>query len=276
MIKVFVLKSWPHARLAAGAHLLLRLSDLECRLRFPALRPFACAFLRFGPSPRARTPSNGKFRQRLGKLVEHFQSAVASGGFGAGGVCRRGSCRSHDPIILAGYQWQSYAEALDARYATRATFSIVDAGIEQPLSSFQGIMFAEDQLGFLAGVVAGLFTRTKRVGVVPGIPIKVIWRFRNGYLKGVHHSCPDCDTYGDYVPSFTNSALGIQAAQKLLQQGVDVIFGAAGGTGSAAIYWAATSGTRVIGVDAVSSFGVNDATGFRTKAFPRLATGVTP
>jgi basic membrane lipoprotein Med (substrate-binding protein (PBP1-ABC) superfamily) len=112
-----------------------------------------------------------------------------------------------------------------------------------------GLVFAEDQSGFLAGALAGLMTRSKTVGMVAGVEIPPVVRFRQGYEAGVQHVCADCEVIGVYIDSFTDPARGKTAALSQIDEGADVIFGAGGPTGSGAILGAAQAGAWVIGVD---------------------------
>lgn len=92
--------------------------------------------------------------------------------------------------------------------------------------------------GYLAGLVSA--TRTQKLGALGGIPIVSVQRFIHGFGNGVKASCPTCQVFCDYSESFSNdNNEGEAKAEKFLQVGVDVLFAAAGVTGSAAIKKAA-------------------------------------
>jgi basic membrane lipoprotein Med (substrate-binding protein (PBP1-ABC) superfamily) len=65
----------------------------------------------------------------------------------------------------------------------------------------------------------------------------------------VAYVCPECNTIGVYIDSFTDPARGKAAAESQIAEGADVIFGAGGPTGSGGILGAAQQGVWVIGVD---------------------------
>jgi phosphonate transport system substrate-binding protein len=113
----------------------------------------------------------------------------------------------------------------------------------------EGLVFREDQSGFLAGALAGLMSESKTVGIVAGMEIPPVKKFRNGYENGVAYVCSDCNTIGVYIDSFTDPARGKAAAESQMAEGADVIFGAGGPTGSGGILGAAQQGVWVIGVD---------------------------
>jgi basic membrane lipoprotein Med (substrate-binding protein (PBP1-ABC) superfamily) len=125
----------------------------------------------------------------------------------------------------------------------------VDFAYETPLPNVMGLLFAEEQAGFLAGALAGLMTRNKTVGMVAGMALPPVVRFRRGYDAGVRYVCEPCEVLGVYIDSFTDPARGKTAALSQIDEGADVVFGGGGTTGSGAILGAAQAGAWVIGVD---------------------------
>ncbi|MGQ9527543.1 BMP family lipoprotein [Chloroflexus sp.] len=112
-----------------------------------------------------------------------------------------------------------------------------------------GLQFREDQAGFLAGALAGMMTQTGTVGVVAGVEIPPVKRFKNAFDNGARYVNPNINLLGVYLPTFIDPALGASTAQQMIGEGADVIFGAGGPTGSGAIKEAAARGVYVIGVD---------------------------
>ncbi|MGM0851488.1 MAG: BMP family lipoprotein [Bacillota bacterium] len=109
-------------------------------------------------------------------------------------------------------------------------FAIVDAVVEQP--NVASIMFKEQEASFLAGVAAGLATKTNKIGFIGGMEIPVIERFHAGFIAGVKSVKPDAEIVADYAGAFDKAELGQTIASKMYSQDVDVIFHAAGGTGN--------------------------------------------
>ncbi|NJK78696.1 MAG: BMP family ABC transporter substrate-binding protein [Chloroflexaceae bacterium] len=175
----------------------------------------------------------------------------------------------------------------DATYAAAQenpdiTFIGVDQDFtgERALPNLIGIQFREDQAGFLVGALAGMITASNIVGVVGGIDIPPVKRFRNGFDNGVAYINPDATSLGVYIPSFTDPAQGASAAEQFIGEGADVIFGAGGPTGSGAIAAAAEQGVFVIGVDQdeyFTTFGGGTAPGadrIVSSAIKRVDVGV--
>ena len=112
-----------------------------------------------------------------------------------------------------------------------------------------GLLFAEDQSGFLAGALAGLVTERETVGFIGGQDVPAVLKFQRGFEHGVAFTNRRANVIAKYTDSFTDEQLGEQAAGEVIRQGADVIFAAAGESGSAAIREAAGQQVWVIGVD---------------------------
>ncbi|HIC88254.1 MAG TPA: BMP family ABC transporter substrate-binding protein [Anaerolineae bacterium] len=154
----------------------------------------------------------------------------------------------YDMIITVGFMMGDTTKKMAEKYPD-IKFAIVDFAYDPPVPNIQGLVFREDQSGFLAGALAGQMTKSKVVGIVAGMEIPPVKKFRNGYEHGVKCVCPDCEVLGVYIDSFTDPARGKTAALSQVNEGADVIFGAGGPTGSGAIQGAAQEGVYVIGVD---------------------------
>jgi len=154
----------------------------------------------------------------------------------------------YDMIVTVGFMMGETTQK-EAEANPDVHFAIVDFAYDPPIPNVMGLVFREDQAGFLAGALAGMMTESKTVGIVAGMEIPPVKKFRNGYENGVHYVCPDCSVIGVYIDSFTDPARGKAAAQSQIAEGADVIFGAGGPTGSGGILGAAQQGVWVIGVD---------------------------
>jgi basic membrane lipoprotein Med (substrate-binding protein (PBP1-ABC) superfamily) len=154
----------------------------------------------------------------------------------------------YDMIVTVGFMMGETTQKMAEKYPD-IKFAIVDFAYENYPDNLQGMVFREDQAGFLAGALAGLLSESKTVGIVAGMEIPPVKKFRNGYENGVAYVCPDCEVIGVYIDSFTDPARGKTAALSQVAEGADIIFGAGGPTGSGGILGAAQEGVWVIGVD---------------------------
>jgi simple sugar transport system permease protein len=151
-------------------------------------------------------------------------------------------------VITIGRQLGEATERLAGDYPT-TRFITLDYAPRPALSNVLGVLFAEDQAGFVAGALAAHMTRSKVIGVVAGAREPPVIRFRKGFANGVRYVNSHVKVLGEYVDSFTDPERGRQLAEALVRQGADVIFGVGGQTGSGAIRGAAEQGVWVIGVD---------------------------
>jgi len=120
---------------------------------------------------------------------------------------------------------------------------------QDPLPNLIGFMYQMDQAGFLAGTLAGRATESRRVAVVGGIPVLSVEQLVSGFGQGVRHTCPECEIIVQFTDSFDDLALGEEIGRQVVEEGADVVFNAAGASGSAAIRSSAQQGAWVIGVD---------------------------
>ena len=85
------------------------------------------------------------------------------------------------------------------------------------------------QMGFMAGVVAGLRTNTNQLGYVGAEEITTSIDCLNGYTQGALYVNPDVEVSSGYTGSWTDSAKGKEMAISMIStKDVDVFFGNAG------------------------------------------------
>ena len=122
-----------------------------------------------------------------------------------------------------------------------------------PPPNLGGITYRSEEGAFLAGALAGLTSRTGRVGFVGGMDAPVIRTFEAGFAAGVARVCPACQVavaYAGTTPgAFNDPARGYALAQAQYASGVDVVFHASGATGGGVFRAAREAQGWVIGVD---------------------------
>ena len=159
---------------------------------------------------------------------------------------------NYDLIISVGFMMGDATRKVAERFP-KAKFAIVDFRYDKVLPNVAGYTFAEEQAGFLAGALAGLVTKTGKVGFVGGMDVPVIHRFKLGYEDGVKAAAPKVAILSGYTGNFTDSAKGAEVATSQFQNGADIIFQAAGASGIGVIDAAKTQKKLAIGVDADQS-----------------------
>ncbi len=129
---------------------------------------------------------------------------------------------------------------------------------EGGLSNVTSLMFAEDEVAYLAGVLAACMSKTDTIGTVAGIEIPPVVRFVKGFQNGAKSVKPNIQTLNRYIPDFNDPATGKITAQDFISKGADVIFAAGGGTGNGGLLAAKEAGIMAIGVDVDQYFSYPD------------------
>jgi basic membrane protein A len=122
---------------------------------------------------------------------------------------------------------------------------------ESWMTNGESLFFAEDEAGYLAGVLAASKSTSGHIGVVGGlVVVPPVERFVEGYINGAKSVNPDIQVDFVYTTSFVDPPQGSNAAQQMIDSGADVIFGAGGLTGNGALEAACQAdGVLAIGVD---------------------------
>ena len=132
-------------------------------------------------------------------------------------------------------------------------FAIIDNGYDDPSANLTGVMFRAQEPSFLVGYIAARVSTSGKVGFVGGISSNIISQFEWGYKAGVAYANKkeglNVQVTSQYAESFSDAAKGKSIAQKMLSNGCDVVFHAAGGCGTGVIEAAKEAGKYAIGVD---------------------------
>lgn len=163
--------------------------------------------------------------------------------------------KGYDVIVTVGF-------ALGEATITAATANpnVKFIGVDQfqgaAVPNVAGLIFDEAKSGFLAGVLAGMLSKTKIVAAVLGTDlVPPVVNFNRGYIAGAKWVDPAINVISTYHPggmdvAFTDPDWGATTARQAIGQKADVIFGAGGKTGNGAlIETAGNPGLYCIGVD---------------------------
>lgn len=135
-------------------------------------------------------------------------------------------------------------------------FSIVNIVVDQP--NVVSIMFDEHTGSYLAGALAAMVTsdgniphtnQAAAIGAIGGVQSSGIDVFLDGYLQGACAVNPDIQVQFAYSNGFGDPAKGREIALAMHEQGADVVFQVAGGTGAGVIDAAKDEDFYAIGVD---------------------------
>ncbi len=117
-----------------------------------------------------------------------------------------------------------------AKQQKDAKLAIIDSVVDQP--NVASITFKENEGSFLVGVVAGLTTKSNKIGFVGGMEGELIEKFETGFIAGVQAVNPDAKVEVKYAGAFDKAELGKTIASSMYTSGIDVIYHAAGATGN--------------------------------------------
>jgi basic membrane protein A len=151
------------------------------------------------------------------------------------------------------------AMAAVAKQFPKTHFAIVDVSNsdEGHLKNVEGLLFKEQQVGYLAGYAAGLAAKSrgaKVVSSVGGQKQPPVDRFIAGFQAGAKAALPGIKTLNNYSQDFSNQAKCKEIALNQIADGSVVVFQVAGGCGLGALDAAKQKKVWGIGVDADQSF----------------------
>ncbi|MCS7007049.1 MAG: BMP family ABC transporter substrate-binding protein [Thermoleophilia bacterium] len=166
----------------------------------------------------------------------------------------------YDLVISVGFLMGEVTEQVAKEYPD-TSFAIIDYAYESPPSNLQGLVFKEQETGYLSGYLAGLMTtsgleRTNPeaiVSTVGGQKIPPVDRFIAGFQAGAKAANPDVETLNAYSQDFVDQAKCKEVALDQISKGSDIVFQVAGGCGLGALDAANERGVWGIGVDADQS-----------------------
>ena len=154
------------------------------------------------------------------------------------------------------------AQATDqvAKAFPSAKFAMVDSDATAEAGdpkNVEGLLFEEQQAGYLAGYLAGLYAKSKgykTISSVGGQKIPPVDHYIAGYQAGAKAADPGITTLNGYSQDFTAQDKCKNIALNQIQQGSKVVFQVAGGCGLGALSAAQQQGVQGIGVDADQSY----------------------
>ena len=184
----------------------------------------------------------------------------------------------YDIIVVPGFQFADISKlAIDN---PEKYFILVDTNPtpiegQEVFDNIYAMTFKEQESGFLAGIAAAMESDTNKVAFIGGMAYPSVINYQFGFYAGVRWADANLGTSteiieltpffddlgivenvrGNYVGAFGDPVRGKQVAEALINEGVDRLFVAAGGSGLGAFNAAMESdGVMVIGCD-VDQFG---------------------
>jgi basic membrane protein A len=160
-----------------------------------------------------------------------------------------------NPIIGTGFSMEAAMKKVAVEYPD-IKFGIIDMVVDEP--NVRSIVFKEEEGSYLVGMLAAEASKSKKVGFVGGMDIPLIRKFACGYVQGVKSVDPSIEVFqnmtGDTGAAWNDPVRGGELAKSQFEQGADVVYHAAGGTGIGVLQAAADAGKLGIGVDSNQNY----------------------
>ncbi len=160
-----------------------------------------------------------------------------------------------DTIIAVGGLMADAVKA-SAKQNSKQQYAQIDSGSSGP--NVYGLQYNTAQGGFLGGYLAAGMTKTGKVATYGGLNIPPVTIYMDGFWEGVQYYNKTNNKNvqvlgwdeknqkgGTFAQSFTDQNMGRSITQAFVQQGADIIFPVAGGTGLGSGAAAAASGGKV-------------------------------
>jgi basic membrane protein A len=193
-----------------------------------------------------------RFKAETGKAYREFEVTNETQREQA---IRKMAQRGADPILGVGFAQAPAIEAV-AKEFPKTRFTIIDGVVDLP--NVQSVVFKEQEGSFLVGMVAAMASKSGKVGFVGGMDIPLIRRFACGYVEGAKYANPNAEVIqnmtGDTPAAWNNPGRGAELSKGQFDRGVDVIYAAAGGTGTGVYQAAKDAGKLAIGVDSNQNY----------------------
>ncbi len=168
--------------------------------------------------------------------------------------------QEYDLVIGVGFA-QGDAIGKVAQRFPETKFAIIDvdhAFVPGKPANVQGLLFREEEVGYLVGYLAGLVEKRRQgadvISAVGGMKEPPVDRFIAGYFAGAEKAAPGIENLLDYSQDWDDQAKCKELALNQIARGSNVVFQVAGGCGLGALNAAAERGKLGIGVDADQSF----------------------
>jgi len=156
---------------------------------------------------------------------------------------------NYDLTIGIGFQMADAMEKIAKDYP-ESKFMLVDMPVEAPNAI--GAVFNTEEGSFLAGALAGMMSENKKVGFIGGMDVPPIREFGNGFMAGARYVDAATETVQAFVGGnspFNDPAKGKEIALSMNDNGVDVIYHAAAGSGNGMFEAARERNFYAVGVD---------------------------
>jgi basic membrane protein A and related proteins len=167
--------------------------------------------------------------------------------------------QKYDLVIGVGFLM---AEAVNtvAKKFPDTKFAVIDvsqASLKDKPTNVEGLLFAEQQAGYLAGYLAGDYAKENNIDTISSVggqKIPPVDHYIAGYQAGAKAANPEIKTLNAYSQDFVDQAKCKEIALDQIERGSGVVFQVAGQCGLGALDAAKQESKQGIGVDADQAY----------------------
>jgi basic membrane protein A len=205
-------------------------------------------------SPPAIVPKDAsEYANDIQKFVDQGYNIIVTVGFNLAGETTK-AAKKNPNVWFVGVDQSPIC--VDANGALDTTFAC-KGDAKTLLPKYISLQFAEDQAGYLAGIVAASISKVGKIGAIGGInSVPPVVRYIQGYQLGAKSVNPSIVVKSAYVSTsdfgkaFNDPKTGASFATQFIKaNGVDVLFQVAGKTGNGVLDAACKANIMAIGVD---------------------------
>lgn len=193
-----------------------------------------------------------KFEKETGIKFRDFEPTGDTQGEQA---IRNFASKGYNPVVAVSFAWTSAIEKVAAEFPD-TKFVLVDSVVDKP--NVRSVVYNEHEGSYLVGVLAGLASKTGKVGFIGGMDIPLIRKFECGYEQGARAANPKIEVFqnmtGTTGAAWNDPVRGGELTKNQIDQGADVVYAAAGATGLGVLQTAADNNKLSIGVDSNQNY----------------------
>ena len=162
--------------------------------------------------------------------------------------------QKYDLIVGVGFLMADAVDTVAKKFPT-TNFAIIDfpqSGLKGKPKNVRGLLFKENEAGYLAGFLAGSYAKAKSVDTISSVggqKIPPVDAYIAGYQAGAEAASPGIKTLNGYSQDFVDQAKCKELALDQIDRGSGIVFQVAGQCGLGALDAAKEKSVQAIGVD---------------------------
>jgi basic membrane protein A len=157
----------------------------------------------------------------------------------------------YDVIIAGTFDMTGYITELSPQYPDVKFIDFDDTPdfSKCECKNVLGVQYTTAAAGYLAGYAAAKISKSGTLGTILGMEFPTVTDFKTGFDQGAKAANPNVNILNAVAGAFNDPAKGKEIALAQINQGADVVFPIAGGTGIGSLQAVKDSGKLAVGVD---------------------------